>query len=175
MAVTKIGIKNASNTYDYTDIADLNTVLTSLYDDGAFIQSVFGKKYIARIRAILGKENTDNSCVLCGKDAENGVVCKTCIEKVDNMNGAGKKQSAPAVQKSVKTGVAKKPATKSLESNIKLEDLLKDMGDDMMQLATENSVRTLKKLTWINIGLVIINSIILIFVAIFLWKFMMAQ
>lgn len=94
--------------------------------------------------------------MFCGKQAPNGMVCKMCSDRMSNMNKS----------KAVNAGVSVVD-----NANIKLEDFLKDMCDDMMQLATENSVKTLKKMTWISMGLNIINSIIIIFLAIILWKY----
>ena len=56
-----------------------------------------------------------------------------------------------------------------------IEDLFKDMDDSLMQLASQSTVGTIKKLSWINITLSIINSIVIFFLALFLWKFIMAQ
>ena len=64
----------------------------------------------------------------------------------------------------------------SAESNATvIEDLFKDMDDSLMKLASQRTVGTIKKLAWINMALSVINSIVIFFLALFLWKFIMAQ
>lgn len=152
-------ICNLSQQLDYSKETDVDKALSKALSSEIFGQSVFGKKYIGKLQG-LKSGSGDRTCMFCGKQAHNGMVCKMCSDRMSNMNKS----------KAVNAGVSVVD-----NANIKLEDLLKDMGDDMMQLATENSVKTLKKMTWISMGLNIINSIIIIFLAIILWKFMMAQ
>ena len=154
-------ICDMSTKLDYSKPEDVDTALSKALGSETFGQSVFGKKYINRLNSLKSKES-ENTCILCGKEALNGVICPDCVSKVEKAN---------PVKLRAQSSVKKEDA----DNNLRIEDILKDMGDDMMQLATQNSVSTLKKLAWFSVGLLIINSIIIIFMVIFLWKFMMAQ
>lgn len=146
---------------DYSKSEDIDTAISEASANETFGQSLFGKKFINRLKAMKEGES-EGTCILCGEKAPNGVICPDCIGKVEKIQSPRPKSQSAL--KNNDTG-----------NYIRIEDLLKDMGDDMMQLATQNSVSTLKKLAWVNIGLLIINSIIIIFMVIFLWNFMMAQ
>ncbi len=55
-------------------------------------------------------------------------------------------------------------------STTKLEELFRDMDDSLMQLASQNSVRTIKKLTWISVGIGAVNTSILVFLILYIAK-----
>lgn len=58
----------------------------------------------------------------------------------------------------------------SAPSTAKLEELFRDMDDSLMQLASQTSVRTIKKLTWVSVGIGAVNTSILIFLILYIAK-----
>lgn len=69
---------------DYTN-ADRVTQVIALAKRDSLFQSVVGKRYIARIRAISEGQEHNGRCVICDmRDVTNGVTCDVCVDKVNN-------------------------------------------------------------------------------------------
>ena len=62
-----------------------------------------------------------------------------------------------------------------INGDITIEELFKDMDDSLLQLASQVTAKSIKRLSWINIGLSIINFILIFFLTLFLWKFITSQ
>ena len=69
---------------DYTN-ADRVTQVIALAKRDSLFQSVVGKRYIARIRAISDGQEHNGRCVICDmREVTNGVTCDVCVDKVNN-------------------------------------------------------------------------------------------
>ena len=155
-----------SETYDYSDTDDIEKVLSKVNNIDYFKESVFGKRYIQRLTMLsTGLEATD--CVLCGKGAVNRVVCNTCMQKLGELQHKKRR-----VEKK-ETIVSNKPldTTSDMSSDISIEELFRDMDDSLLQLASQGTAKTIKRLSWINIALSVVNFIMIFFLTLFLWKF----
>lgn len=181
-----------SETYDYSNPDSLDSVLAQIKDRDLFKESVFGKRYIQRLTMLgTGLEATD--CVLCGSEALNRVVCNTCMQKIGELQRKRrqvekqdvviqKKQAPQVVQDSgindnvseVQPTIAPRSDSDNMSSDISIEELFKDMDDSLLQLASQVTAKTIKRLSWINIALSVVNFIMIFFLALFLWKYITA-
>lgn len=180
-------ICDISGTCDYSDNNDIDVVLTKIKDRDYFKDSVFGKRYIQRLSMLLTGV-TASDCVLCGKEAINNVVCNTCIQKISQLNKKDKpveavrtesKVPAESVQAS-RSNVAVsnqvvEGTNEDVNEDITIEELFKDMDDSLLQLASQVTAKSIKRLSWVNIALGIVNFIMTFFLALFLWKFITSQ
>ena len=180
-------ICDISGTCDYSDNNDIDAVLTKIKDRDYFKDSVFGKRYIQRLSMLLTGV-TASDCVLCGKEAINNVVCNTCIQKISQLNKKDKpveavrtepKVPAESVQAS-HSNVAVinqvvEGTNEDINEDITIEELFKDMDDSLLQLASQVTAKSIKRLSWVNIALGIVNFIMTFFLALFLWKFITSQ
>lgn len=160
-------IGRLSQEYNYSNEEDVKAILDKIGNNKLFQQSPFGMRYINRL-SVLGSGMAPSSCILCGKHAENQVICNICMNTIGQY--VGKMQKQPTVPKKTE-----KKNTNSEDITASIEDLFKDMDDSLMQLASQSTVGSIKKLMLINITLSIINSIVIFFLALFLWKFIMSQ
>lgn len=78
------------------DIADNKDILRKIIrinDTTDNFKSAFGKKFIHRVKTILSGDETEFTCILCGKDkACNGFICKSCMDRYNkgvNKNSQG--------------------------------------------------------------------------------------
>ena len=156
-----------SNEYDYNNPQDVKAILNKVSKNASFQHSNFGMRYITRL-SMINAGVAPATCILCGKPAENQMICDTCMKTINQY--AGKMQKQVERQTPVSSN-----NTQVNDQMSSIEDLFKDMDDSLMQLASQSTVGTIKKLSWINITLSIINSIVIFFLALFLWKFIMSQ
>ena len=147
-----------SQEYDYQNMQDVNRVLKLVGNNQLFSQSGYGKRYIDRLSAV-NEGIASDDCVLCGKKAADRVICDNCRHIADRYTQRPQKTTEK----------------QAVDAAVLIEDLFKDMDDSLIQLASQSTVRTIKKLSWINILLSIINSIAIFFLALFLWKFIVSQ
>ncbi len=56
------------------------------------------------------------------------------------------------------------------QSDEKTESLFRDIDESLFQVASQRTSRTTQKLVWVILGLSLVNTIALFFVALFLWK-----
>lgn len=180
-------ICDISGTCDYSDNNDIDAVLTKIKDRDYFKDSVFGKRYIQRLSMLLTGV-TASDCVLCGKEAINNVVCNTCIQKISQLNKKDKpveavrtesKVPAESVQASRRNvtviNQVVEGTNEDINEDITIEELFKDMDDSLLQLASQVTAKSIKRLSWVNIALGIVNFIMTFFLALFLWKFITSQ
>ena len=180
-------ICDISGRCDYSDNNDIDTVLSEIKDRAYFRDSVFGERYIQRLSMLLTGV-TASDCVLCGKEAINNVVCNTCIQKISQLNK--KDKSVEAVRTESKVPAESVQASHSnvavinqvvegtnedINEDITIEELFKDMDDSLLQLASQVTAKSIKRLSWVNIALGIVNFIMTFFLALFLWKFITSQ
>lgn len=180
-------ICDISGTCDYSDNNDIDTVLFEIKDRAYFRDSIFGKRYIQRLSMLLTGVSASD-CVLCGKEAINNVVCNTCIQKISQLNK--KDKPVEAVRTEPKVPVESVQASRSnvavinqvgegtnedINEDITIEELFKDMDDSLLQLASQVTAKSIKRLSWVNIALGIVNFIMTFFLALFLWKFITSQ
>ena len=129
-----------------------------------------------------------SDCVLCGKEAINNVVCNTCIQKISQLNKKDKpveavrtepKVPAESVQASrsnvTVSNQVVEGTNEDINEDITIEELFKDMDDSLLQLASQVTAKSIKRLSWVNIALGIVNFIMTFFLALFLWKFITSQ
>ncbi len=163
-----IAVGQYSNLYDYNNADDVKTIIDEISKDDLFTQSVFGKKYINRLA--LAKEGiAPQNCVICSSPAENRVVCDSCLSKIGSYAGVAR----PIVNRTKSENVSISQPKHGGSSPI--EDLIKDMDDSLLQLASQSSVGTIKKLMWVNVALSIVNSIVIFFLALFIWRFIVTR
>ena len=184
-------ICDISGRCDYSDNNDIDTVLSEIKDRAYFRDSIFGKRYIQRLSMLLTGVSASD-CVLCGKEAINNVVCNTCIQKISQLNKKDKpveavrtepKVPAESVQASRSNVTASNQVVEGayegtnedINEDITIEELFKDMDDSLLQLASQVTAKSIKRLSWVNIALGIVNFIMTFFLALFLWKFITSQ
>ena len=180
-------ICDISGRCDYSDNNDIDTVLSEIKDRAYFRDSIFGKRYIQRLSMLLTGVSASD-CVLCGKEAINNVVCNTCIQKISQLNKKDKpveavrtepKVPAESVQASHSNVAVSNQvvvgADEGINEDITIEELFKDMDDSLLQLASQVTAKSIKRLSWVNIALGIVNFIMTFFLALFLWKFITSQ
>ena len=76
--------------YDFTKMEVVESILR-LENERQILDSVFGKRFKSRIFDIAAGVNSDSSCVICGNQAENHVICQHCIETIDSSEYAKSK------------------------------------------------------------------------------------
>lgn len=157
-----------SNEYDYNNPQDVKAILNKVSKNASFQHSNFGTRYISRL-SMINAGGAPATCILCGKPAENQMICDTCMKTI---NQYARKMQKQVERQNPASGGNNSQTNDQMSS---IEDLFKDMDDSLMQLASQSTVGTIKKLSWINITLSIINSIVIFFLALFLWKFIMSQ
>ena len=185
-------ICDISGRCDYSDNNDIDTVLSEIKDRAYFRDSIFGKRYIQRLSMLLTGVSASD-CVLCGKEAINNVVCNTCIQKISQIHrqreevatqikGAPKAQATEATKKEpavladdVKVNSSSGASDNRNDEDITIEELFKDMDDSLLQLASQVTAKSIKRLSWVNIAISIVNFIMTFFLALFLWKFITSQ
>lgn len=176
-------ICDISGRCDYSDNNDIDTVLSEIKDRAYFRDSIFGKRYIQRLSMLLTGVSASD-CVLCGKEAINNVVCNTCIQKISQLNKKDKpveavrtepKVPAESVQASRSNVTVSNQVVEGTNEDITIEELFKDMDDSLLQLASQVTAKSIKRLSWVNIALGIVNFIMTFFLALFLWKFITSQ
>lgn len=163
-----------SNAFDYSKAEDLKKALSAANKRDIFKQSIFGMRYIKRL-SMLSTGLTATDCVLCGKEAINNVVCNTCIQKLNQIKTKNKKTENKNSDLSI-SSTANNPSdiaadNYSSTNEISIEELFKDMDDSLLQLASQVTAKSIKRLTWINIAIGVLNFIVLFFLTLFLWKF----
>ena len=67
--------------YDFSKMEVVEGILR-LENERRILDSVFGRRFKARIFDIAAGVDIDNKCVLCGQDAENHVICNHCMETI---------------------------------------------------------------------------------------------
>ncbi|GEM_PF-6160720 len=81
-----------TTSYDFTKKEVVDGILT-LENERQILGSVFGKRFKARISDISNGRENDGTCVICGKPAENHVICKHCLDTVGESPYVKGKQS----------------------------------------------------------------------------------
>lgn len=94
--------------YDFTRQEVVEEILR-LENERQILTSVFGKRFKERIFDIAYGQTHDGTCVICGKQALNGVICDNCMESISDSAYAKSKESP---QKAVTSN------TKDLKSNV---------------------------------------------------------
>ena len=185
--------------HDYGRQAEIDEIVTGIHQNPWFTQNAHGKKYLQRMMDIRGGVFRDD-CVFCGSPAKNQVICVNCYQTIGrfvepilnsqiNSTQSTRAQSQTVYSREPQTRPA--PQTHELSrtepqemsaasyggereiasSTAKLEELFRDMDDSLMQLASQNSVRIIKKLTWISVGIGAVNTSILVFLILYILKF----
>lgn len=95
-------------------------------------------------------------------------VVEAPTEDVATMNNTQQPVEQPAVDTH---SVVPKDISKDISEDISIEELFKDMDDSLLQLASQSTAKSIKRLTWINIGLSVVNLIMIFFLTLFLWQF----
>ena len=149
-----------SSCTDYSDSVAVEKVLSDVCGDPLFEGTVYGGKFINRLLSIQsGKQS--RACLFCSKEAQNGMVCNKCMKLVIPNYGDRK-----TVEKKEEKQVEEKP------DHTYFENLFKDMDDSLTRLASQNSINTLKRLGWLILGLTVINTIVIVFICIFFWRYL---
>ena len=56
------------------------------------------------------------------------------------------------------------------QSDAKTKDLFRDMDDILFQVASQHTTRTTQRLVWVIVALTIINTMILFYIALLVWR-----
>ena len=56
------------------------------------------------------------------------------------------------------------------QSDEKTENLFRDIDDSLLQLASQRTSRKIQKLLWVVLGFSVINTIVVFFVALYVWN-----
>ncbi len=76
------GICKIAKEYDCSNPKDINHILGKVQKNRVFQRTSYGRKYIKRLTSMsLGEKPSD--CMLCGENAKNGIVCESCMAKVE--------------------------------------------------------------------------------------------
>lgn len=59
------------------------------------------------------------------------------------------------------------------QSDEKTQGLFRDMDDILFQVASQHTTRTTQRLVWFTVALTIINTIVLFFIALLVWRLSM--
>ncbi|SFH59178.1 hypothetical protein SAMN04487830_102202 [Pseudobutyrivibrio sp. OR37] len=102
-------VKLASK-YDFTRMEVVEGILR-LENERQILGSVFGKRFKARIFDIAAGQATDEKCVICGKHADNHVICQHCIDTIGDSDYA-KSQFKTVEKPKLKLKFNIKPAVK---------------------------------------------------------------
>lgn len=137
--------------YDFKDMNVVEGILRQ-ENDRKILESVFGTRFKSRIFDIAAGADGDRSCVICGKEADNGVMCEVCLKSILESNYAKNKNQIKENEKSgtnvikekmstvvdnIKTVFKKdetvdKPEKKKLEFVSKLKNIFtKESGDEI--------------------------------------------
>lgn len=76
--------------YDFTRMEVVEGILR-LENERRILDSVFGKRFKARIFDIAAGVATDENCVICGQHAQNQVICQHCLDTIGGSNYAQSK------------------------------------------------------------------------------------
>ncbi len=181
-------ICDISGRFDYSDNSEIDAVLSEVKDRDYFRESVFGKRYLQRLTMLLTGVSAKD-CVLCGKEAINNVVCNTCIQKISQIHKQRgdvatqikSEPKLPMIEAAKKVPVVLEDDAQAnssscasdnrIDEDITIEELFKDMDDSLLQLASQVTAKSIKRLSWVNIAISIVNFIMTFFLALFLWKF----
>lgn len=74
-------IAKLATKYDFKDMAIVEEILRQ-ENERKLLTSVFGTRFKSRIFDIASDAKHDSNCVICGKPADNGVVCAECLKSI---------------------------------------------------------------------------------------------
>ncbi|MBQ7470196.1 MAG: hypothetical protein IJS76_07220 [Pseudobutyrivibrio sp.] len=74
-------IAKLATKYDFKDMAIVEEILRQ-ENERKLLTSVFGTRFKSRIFDIASDAKHDTNCVICGKPADNGVVCAECLKSI---------------------------------------------------------------------------------------------
>lgn len=86
--------------YDFTRMEVVESILR-LENERQILVSVFGRRFKSRIFDIAAGTKTGDDCVICGKPAEDHVICHNCMESILNSDYA---KSKLKIKEKSKTG-----------------------------------------------------------------------
>ena len=161
-------IAKISQMVDYSNTKQIISLLDKFSNRSKVADSIFGVRYVKRLESLL-RDGEECSCVLCGKEASNKVVCQECIEKLSPLNELDNEEVKDEVLGEYEKQI-QKIHDEMKAADQKTENLFKDIDASMLSLASQRTARTTKKLAWTILTLTIINTIGLVFIALFLWK-----
>ena len=75
----------------------------------------------------------------------------------DRLNSMQKSGSAP-IEKLIK------------QSDEKTENLFREIDSSLFQVASQKTTRSTQRLTWVILALTLVNTVVVFFVALFIWK-----
>ncbi|MBQ6134479.1 MAG: hypothetical protein IJI65_10040 [Lachnospiraceae bacterium] len=75
----------------------------------------------------------------------------------DRLNSMQKSGSAP-IEKLIK------------QSDEKTENLFREIDSSLFQVASQKTTRSTQRLTWVILALTLVNTVVVFFVALFVWK-----
>ena len=56
------------------------------------------------------------------------------------------------------------------KSNKKTEEFFRDVDDTLLRMASQKTTRSIQRLTWVILGICLINTVAICFVAIYIWR-----
>lgn len=141
-------IKQIEAKMDYENPKHLRLILQMVQKSDGFLSSVYGKQYISSIKERLA--HIENKAHMSEEKSEN------------DPSRTGQRTSMDLDQY-------------LRQSDEKLESFFRDVDDSLFQVASQKSMRTAQKLLWFNLGLTVINTIVIFFIALYVWNLNMGR
>ena len=131
---------------DLDDVKHLRYVLETVVKSDDFRQSVYGKRFIERMRKKLVRITQEQAVYKAPDTVQQQAVQRESTIGLDEL---------------------------IRQSDEKTQGLFRDMDDILFQVASQHTTRTTQRLVWFTVALTIINTIVLFFVAYIVWRLSM--
>ena len=148
----------------FMDLDNLPNVYNNLRKNKKLTDTKIGRKFIRRLEALIDGED-ETECIRCKADTKNRVLCMECI------NEAYLRNKAPQSSVSIDEEAMIRELSQVLKnSDERAENRFRDIDDSLLQLASQKTLKSTKRLVWVAIGIGVINLVAMVFVGLFLWK-----
>ncbi len=148
--------------YTFNNLQDVTKILAKAKSNAVFRQTKVGTAFIQRLME-LSSGGASSDCIYCGNSARNRVICDDC-----------RANDGASVIDKLLNNIPFGRQTVNAKPSIDIDDF-RELEDSIGRAASKSSIKEIKKLTFINIALGIVNLVCMFFLALFLWKFIMAQ
>ncbi len=128
---------------DYDNPEHLGFILNIVRSSDRFVASDYGKRYISWLEKRLEKLKASSEKTTGSASPEN--------------------QKAAAIDSEFFGDLIR-------QSDEKTESLFRDIDESMFQVASQRTSQNTQKLVWVILGLCAVNTVIMFFVALFVWK-----
>ena len=125
---------------DYDKPEHLGFILNTVRSSDRFVESVYGKRYISMLEDRVERLST-------GEDTRYG-------EVGTGNSGIDSEAFGDLIR----------------QSDERTESLFRDIDESLFQVASQRTTQNTQKLVWVILGLCVIDTVIMFFVALFVWK-----